>query len=92
MNSFFNCQTDEFETSTQDFTTQNFGKSVFIQLLFLCDGCMRIHAVVKPASKVNRYFFSAGGRSFLDESHLGSFACLGLILVEALLSVALKCT
>ena len=42
MNSFFNCQTDEFETSTQDFTTQNFVKSVFIQLLFLCDGCMRI--------------------------------------------------
>ena len=57
---------------------------------FSCDSLF--YAVVKPVSKVNLYFFSAGGRSFLDESHLGSFACLVLILVEALLSVALKCT
>ena len=59
-------------------------------VIFPCDSLFR--PVVKPVSKVNLYFFSAGGRSFLDESHLGSFACLVSILVEALLSVALKCT
>ena len=64
--------------------------SYYLWVIFACES--HIHAVVKPASKVNRYFFSAGGRSFLDESHLGSFAYLVLILVEALLSVALKCT
>ena len=59
-------------------------------VIFSCDSLFR--PVVKPVSKVNLYFFSAGGRSFLDESHLGSFACLVSILVEVLLSVALKCT
>ena len=55
-----------------------------------CDSVL--WAVVKPVSKVNQYFFSAGERSFLDESHLDWCACPVSIPVEALLSVVLKCT
>ena len=46
----------------------------------------------KPESKANLYFFSVARRFFLDEFHLGLFACLVSIPVGAPRLAVLKCT